>query len=337
MSIVFILIILLIVLMVIIIMFAIDNFPWVQFYRRGRESGFSFSEIALLKKAAAESSIKDPASLFWSAKELDRVLRNMVIKFRTGGANNINQETISKVFDFRKKIEFEQPKYKIGITTSRRIAVRQVVKITFPGAGTCVSSVVENLKKYFAISYPTGPQLPSGVSWQGQKINIYFWRTDDGGYAFETRVLNDFIDSKGPILHVAHSDNLVRSQRRDSVRVKVNKKAYLYSVTNLSNELPEKTPGIKCMILDISEDGAAILIGGKARAGIKIKIQLKLSGEDVVMCGVVRGVNFNQNKNQSVLHLKAAAVSFIMKSRILGFVYGIFPDQSTTPLANDLN
>ena len=319
-------IIILIVLLILIKMLVIDDFPWIQFYTRGRESGFSLSEITLLRKVAVESSIKDPGSLFWSVKQLDSALRSMVIKFHTDPAHSVSQETISKVFDFRKKIEFEQPRYRIGITTSRRIAVRQVIKIALPGVGTYVTNVVENLKKHFTISYPVGPQLPLGVSWAGQKVNIYFWRPDDAGYVFGTKILNDFINSKVPILHVAHSDNLVRSQKRGSVRVNVDKKAYLYSVTNLANELPEKTPGLRCMILDISEDGAAVLIGGKARAGIKIKIQLKLSGEDVVMCGIVRGVNFNQNKNQSVLHLKAATVSSIMKNRILGFVYGIFPD-----------
>ena len=326
MTILIIIVVVLIGVVVLIRLFASDNFPWVQFYTRGRESGFSLSEISLLKKVAIESSIENPVSLFWSVKQIDRALKSMVLKYRSG-SSGISHALISKIFDFRKKVEFEQPKYKIGITTSRKIAVRQVLKITLPGIGTYISSVVENLRKYFAISYPSGPQLPLGTSWAGQKINIYFWRPDDAGYVFETRILNDFIDSKVPILHVAHSDSLTRSQKRGSIRVEVNKNAYLYSINNNAlNEAPEKSPGIKCMLLDISEDGAAILIGGKARAGIYVKLQSKFSGEDVVMCGIVRGVNFNQNKNQSVLHLKAAPLSFNMKNRILGFVYGLFLD-----------
>ena len=315
--------------LVLLKLFASDNFPWIQFYTRGRESGFSFQEINLLRKVAVESNIQNPVSLFWSVKQLDRCLRSMMIKFRSSASHGITQEIISKLFDFRKKVEFDQPKYKIGITTSRKIAVRQVIKISLPGIGNYVSNVVENLRKYFAISYPVGPQLPLGVSWAGQRINIYFWRPDDAGYVFETRILNDFTDSKVPILHVAHSDSLVRSQKRGSVRADVNKNAYLYSIkgNTTANENTEKTPGIRCMVLDISEDGAAILIGGKARAGLSVKIQTKLSGEDIVMCGIVRGVNFNQNKNQSVLHLKAMPLSFNMKNRVLGFVYGLFPDK----------
>ncbi|MCP5514594.1 MAG: PilZ domain-containing protein [Spirochaetales bacterium] len=322
-------IILIAAVLILLKIFASDNFPWIQFYTRGRESGFAFPEINLLRKVAVENNIQNPVSLFWSVKQLDRCLRSMIIKLKTTAGYGANQELISKLFDFRKKVEFEQPKYKIGITTSRKIAVRQVIKITLPGVGNYVSNVVENLRKYFAISYPAGPTLPMGVSWSGQKINVYFWRPDDAGYVFETRILNDFTDSKVPILHVAHSDTLVRSQKRGSVRADVNKNAHLYSIKSDegANENIEKTSGIRCMILDISEDGAAILIGGKARAGLSVKIQTKLSGEDVVMCGVVRGVNYNQNKNQSVLHLKAAPLGFNMKNRVLGFVYGLFPDK----------
>ncbi len=78
--------------------------------------------------------------------------------------------------------------------------------------------------------------------------------------------------------------------------------------------------------LDISEDGAAILIGGRAKAGLPIKLQIKLYTETIVMCGIIRGVNFNQNKNQSVLHMKAVPLSFNMKNNVLSYVYNLFPD-----------
>jgi c-di-GMP-binding flagellar brake protein YcgR len=317
----------LVVVLILLKLFASDNFPWIKFYTRGKESGFALNEINLLKKVAVESSLQAPVSLFWSVRTLDKCLRSMIIKMKSNGTDNIDQQLLAKLFDLRKKIEFDQPKYKIGITTTRKIAVRQVIKITLPGVGNYKSIVVENLKKYFAISYPEGPQLPMGTSWTGQKVNVYFWRPDDAGYVFETKILNDFIDSKVPILHVMHADSLIRSQKRGSVRADVNKNAYLYSVkAGGAAEEAEKTPGIKCMLIDISESGAAILIGGRARAGIAVKVQAKFGNDNIVMTGVVRSVNFNQNTNQSVLHLKSNPLSLSMRNKILGFVYGLFPD-----------
>ena len=36
------------------------NFPWMQFYAKGRESGFSMKEIHLLRKVAVENRLENP-------------------------------------------------------------------------------------------------------------------------------------------------------------------------------------------------------------------------------------------------------------------------------------
>ena len=42
------------------------SFPWIQFYVRGKESGFSFGEVNLLRRVAIANKLKNPTSLFWS-------------------------------------------------------------------------------------------------------------------------------------------------------------------------------------------------------------------------------------------------------------------------------
>jgi hypothetical protein len=80
--------------------------------------------------------------------------------------------------------------------------------------------------------------------------------------------------------------------------------------------------------MDISEDGAAILIGGRAKVGLPLKIQFKIAGKTIIMCGVVKGINFNQNKKQSILHIQATQPSFQMKNNILSYVYNLFGEQN---------
>ena len=58
------------------------SFPWIQFYTKGKESGFTIHEINLLRKVAVENRLENPTSLFWSIKQLDRSIKGMVIKFR---------------------------------------------------------------------------------------------------------------------------------------------------------------------------------------------------------------------------------------------------------------
>jgi c-di-GMP-binding flagellar brake protein YcgR len=308
------------------------KFPWLKFYVRGRESGFTFKEVNLLRKVAVENKLQNPLSLFWSIKQLDRSLRGIIVKLRSQGKEHDpdSMKFLSKLFDFRKQVEFNLPKYKLGIKTTRKIAPHQKIKISLEGNNTFHSSVVENLRRYLAVAYPRGGKLPPGFSWKGKQVNIYFWRPEDAGYVFQTKVLEDFFDRKYPILHLAHSDNLIRSQKRRSVRVETNKPAHLYPLKTIdsANEHEEKTSGLRCRLLDISEDGAAILIGGKAKVGLPVKYQFRLSDGTIVMSGVVKGINYNQKKNQSVLHIEAVQPSARMKNSILPYVYNLFGERT---------
>ncbi len=309
------------------------RFPWLQFYLKGRESGFSFREINLLRRVAVEARLENPTALFWSIKQLDRSIKGIIIKYRSRGQEQSPECNIllTKLFELRKRVEFDLPKYKIGIKSSRKIDKNQQIRITLPGLGPFGAMVVENLSRYMATSYPQGPKLPEGFSWKNQRIGIYFWRPEDAGYYFQTRVLDDFYDKKYPILHVLHSDNLIRSQKRQSVRVETDITAELYPLRSIeeANEEQEKGRGLRCRLVDISEGGTAILIGGKAKVGLPIKIQFSLSDSPMAMSGVVKGVSYDPKKNRSLLHVQAIPPSVNMRNRLLIYVYNFFAERET--------
>ena len=304
------------------------NFPWVQFYVKGKESGFKFKELNLLRRVAVDNKLKNPTSLFWSEKTLDRCIRGTVLKFRSEDREDSaeSQDFLSKLYDFRKTVEFNLPKYRIGIKSSRAITAGQILKLTFQSSSVYVSKVVENMRRYMAISYPKGKSLPPGFSWEGQRINVYFWRAEDAGYYFETKVIGDYLDRQFPILHVAHSDGLTRTQKRNSVRADISDSANLFPLRSIkdANEGIERSGGFRAKMVDISEDGAAVKVGGKVKPGVPVKLQLHLNHEPVVICGTVKGVSYKKKSNISVLHLQAVPPSKAMRNRILSFVYGIF-------------
>jgi c-di-GMP-binding flagellar brake protein YcgR len=304
------------------------GFPFVQFYIKGKESGFSFREVNLLRRIAVDNKLKHPTSLFWSEKQLDRCIRGTIIKFRSQNKENDENSInfLNKLFAFRKRVEFNLPKYRLGLKSSRNIEVGQPLKITFPGGGVYFSKVIENMRKYLAISHPQGKALPPGFSWKGQRINVYFWRKEDAGYYFETKVLGDFLEKQYPILHLNHADQLVRTQKRGSIRADIHSPGRLYPLRSIeqANEVQEKGGGYKCRMVDISEDGAAIMVGGRAKPGLPVKVQLGINGETVVMCGTIKGVTFKQKNNTSILHMQAVSPSANMKNTILTYVYGIF-------------
>ncbi|GAB6090029.1 flagellar brake protein [Spirochaeta dissipatitropha] len=308
------------------------GFPWVQFFVKGKESGFSLKEVNLLRKVAQQNKLKNPSSLFWSERALDRCIRGTITRFRASGTEGSkdNIDFLQELFGFRKRVEFNLPKYRLGITSSRNISAGQVMKITFAGGGAYVTTVVENIRRYLAVTYPKGKALPPGFSWKGQNIRIYFWRPEDAGYYFESKVVGDFLDRKFPILHIAHSDSLVRAQKRGSVRREVTRPVTLLPLTNIrnANEKWEETGGYRGRTIDISEDGIAVMVGGKAKAGMPIKLQLELAGHRVVMCGTVRGVSYKQKNNVSILHIQSVPLSAQMKNTVLTYVYGIFEEEN---------
>ncbi len=311
------------------------HFPWIQFYLKGRESGFRFGEIHLLRRMAVENHIQNPTSLFWSIRLLDRSIRAVITRYRS-----LNQEDtpeavrfVSKLFDFRGRVEFNQPKYTLGLKTTRDIANRQRLNILLPSLGPFAAVVVDNLRRYMAISYPQGPKLPPGFSWKNQQIAINFWREGDAGYYCQTKVLEDYTDRKYPILHVSHTDNVVRTQKRRSVRADADLPANLYPLRSIDEgtEEWETADGLRCRLIDISEDGAALLIGGRAKVGLPVKFQFRLSDHPITMSGVVRGTTFDEKKNRSILHVQAREPSMRAKNEIRSFVYNIFGERQEVP------
>jgi c-di-GMP-binding flagellar brake protein YcgR len=307
------------------------RFPWMQFYMRGREAGFVFREINLLRRVAVEAKLESPPMLFWSMKQLDRSIKGIIVKYRARSQEQDPEYNglLSKLFELRKRVELDQPKYKLGIKSSRKLLPKQHLRVTLPGLGPFGSMIVEVLTRYMAVSYPQGPKLPEGFSWKNQKIGVYFWRAGDAGYFFQTKVLEDFFDKKYPILHILHSDNLIRAQKRNSIRVETDIPAELFPLKTIdqANEIPEEARGLRCRLADVSEGGAAILIGGKAKVGLPIKLQFTLGESPVVMCGVVKGVNFDQKKNRSLLHMQATTSSATIRNRILTYVYNLFGER----------
>lgn len=307
------------------------GFPWLRFYMKGQESGFKFPEIDVLRRAAVESEMENPVSLFSSIRVLDRTIRSLILRFRS--QQRLEQPPtasfLGEIFDFRKRVEFNLPRYRNGIKTSRELVAGQRIRLTLPGGATFHSQVVENLRKYMAVSYPQGKALPPGFTWKNQRVNVYFWRAEDAGYYFESKVLDDFLNRKFPIVYLAHSDSLIRSQKRGSHRIETELPCMIYNLRSIkdASELVERDAGYKARLVDLSEDGLALLVGGRAKVGLPMKVQFQLGDNVIVMCGTIRGITFDEKKNRSVLHIQAVAPSDRIRNAILTFVYDIFDER----------
>jgi hypothetical protein len=302
---------------------------WLQFYAKGKDKGFSIKEIDLLYRLAQKSNLDDPSSLFWSQNQLDICIRSLVATMRLNrGFNNEDHDFLSKLYDYRKKIELNKPKSKSGIINSRQINESQFLRILVGGVGVFKSQIIKNANEHIRIAWPTSLKEHEDIAWEGTNVSVYFWREDDAGYVFDT-VVSGEVHSKGiSSLKIEHSENLFRTQSRKSVRVKLHKPAYLYQLDNreYANTL-ETNPGVKCFIQDLSETGCAITIGGKAADGLRVKIQFILNKDPIVMPGTVRSSIYKDESNNSILHIEADPLPVEVRNKILSEVFGMLPDE----------
>ncbi|MDR2210623.1 MAG: PilZ domain-containing protein [Spirochaetaceae bacterium] len=302
---------------------------WVQFFARGKDAGFSFKEIELLRRLATKTALEDPSSLFWSQSQLDMCIRNMVRSVRlAGGGDQGTQDFLSKLYDYRKKIEMEKPRIKNGITSTRQIDEGQPLRILVSGQGVFNSSVVKNIGQYLTIARPNNPKLPISFSWTGLKLSVYFWREDDAGYVFDTEVQDEVFSKGTASLKVGHGESLFRTQKRRSVRVKTHKPAFLYILNgDEASDNIEVHPGLKCFVEDLSDSGCAVLIGGRAAVGLRIKVQFILDNAPICISGMVRSLDYNEDTNRSLIHIEADPMAVETRNHILGEVFGMLPEE----------
>jgi len=307
-----------------------EKTSWIHFFARGKDAGFSFKEIEMLRKLAVKSNLGEPTALFFSVNQLDLCIRSFIRSLNmTGGMNDpSNQHFLSKLYDYRKKIEMDKPKNKNGITSSRQISDGQALRILVPGTGVFKSQTVKNTSNYLTITRPVANKLPGTFSWTGVRISVYFWRDEDAGYVFDTDVIDEVFSKGFSSLKLNHTDSLFRTQKRKSVRMKMHKSAYLYLITNEEEvNTPEIKPGLKCYVEDLSDTGCAVTIGGKAHSDLRVKIQFGLKNTTLCIGGTVRSVDFKEELNTSLLHIEADPLPIEIRNIILGEVFGMLPEE----------
>jgi c-di-GMP-binding flagellar brake protein YcgR len=294
---------------------------WVEFMAKAAKEGFSIMEASRLREAANVANLADQASIFWSARDLDRI----IAAIGGSGADKSREiaRLLEKLYALRKRLEFEQPRYLMGIKSSRHMGQGQRLRILVAGLGVFNSTLVDNNARYLVISWPLGMKLPKGFVWKGKKVSVYFFRRDDAGYVFDSYVLDDLRIKDIPVIHVGHSESLLRTQKRKSIRARATIPAYMYLLKRIEGayEKAELQPGLRCRLADVSEEGLALVVGGRAKVGLQVKAQFALGERQIVMSGTVKSVDFDRDKNQSMLHIEAVSPSPRTRNAIRSFVY----------------
>jgi c-di-GMP-binding flagellar brake protein YcgR len=322
---------LLIIVFIAVIVITGGGKKWRDFYVNGTDAGFSITEMRMLKKAAEQAGLENPTTIFFSIDMLDHSISVLSKIVEDNGMEYTPEESelLKKLYEYRKTIELNKPRYKSGIRHNLELKAGQNVKIALGKSGLFNSEILEIDEDFLTISYPSGNTLPQGVSWRGQNLRVYFQKNNDASYYFETHVKDDYFDRSFKLLHIAHSGSILRSQRRKSVRTKAEFPVTLFILQELSqvDNLILTEGGFRGEMLDISEDGASLIIGGHGKDGLLLKLQFQMESSILVVCGVIRYFEYLDDQDRSILHLQFMQPDEETRNKILSYVYDVHRGQ----------
>lgn len=308
----------------------------IHFFSIGLDNSFKYREISSLWILAKETELKNPLDLYSSMTVLNKCISSLIENAKVDGKYKSYkfQSFLEKLYKYRTRLALDHEN-KRGLESSKFLDKGQRLRIIFKGNGIFYSKIV-NTEHEFIVSMPRqfSKQAQRYVTlapekWENKEISVYLWRKNDACYAFDTKVLKAGFFRGKEVLFLRQSFNLQRIQKRHSIRTACQIYAQLYLIQDkkLDYKAVETSPGYRCLIEDISQDGAMIRIGGKGENNIMLKLQFLLDDTTIVMFGIVRAVEYNANLNQSRLHFECTHIDSAMQNKILSFVYNIIPNE----------
>ena len=310
------------------------RFPFFEFFSRGRKEGFSFKEIGFLKQIAIQNKLEKPQAIYWSTRQLDRCLRPAIRKINANEdmTPGYKLQMINKLLDLRKKAEFNLPKYHKRIRDTSALLPRQKLIVREHKYGTFHSWVVENNRRYLVITQPSGQKASETLRWTARKVSVYFWRQDDAGYEFDSKVQEQIEHEEYPLLYLQHSQKLERKQKRESVRIETRISAKFFPVIVPAGEGAPKavvsSRGHAAKMVDLSESGCAMLAGRGLKKNTRVKIDFLLTDtKRIVALGIVINVSSTGDERVKRYHIMFTKLGPKSRNNILIYVYNIFGER----------
>ncbi len=317
-------IIIIIIFLILIIRLASGSSANVLFFATGIDAGFSPSEINLLWKLSSVAELENPSSLFMSIATIDQSIAQIKQIYSESGIeepDNI-KHLLSSLYEYRTKIELN-PRRNKGLKSTKSIAIGQRLYVVLKGDGVFTSQVLNNGRE-LTVSLPLKKKkvVLASSDWVRKDVSVYFYRFDDASYVFDATVRGTVNFGNTVALFLPHTENILRTQKRAVIRSTCNIRGQIFIQALEIDKIDETSiPGLKCLVEDISEEGALIRIGGKGKTNLKLRLEFKLDEKYIIMTGIVKGVEYNEEKNMSRLHFQCLETDDEARNTILNYVY----------------
>lgn len=293
-----------------------------SFYRLCFSKSLTSAEARFLDDVLQVINYENIMSLFKTNLSIDEVVDKYLLFLDRNHHPIVTREIrISKLMNIRRKFKIANSNYLKTDNNSLAIQVGQRLRLSVLDKGFYGAEVIDNQPGYLIISFPVG-EAAKDIDWSDRNLGVYYWRENDAGYFFETKVLQEVRSDSLYSLFIAHSQNVQRKQSRSFLRVEVDIVASIICIkTGLSVEdvRSEKLVG---RIVNLSSDGLLIESSAEFNNAYLYKVNFSLPGGSVeTIMKLVAKIEGSENSNLPKYSFQFVNLSVEVQTVLQLFVY----------------
>jgi len=312
-------------------------YPRFMFDRIGRDMGLGRNHIQYLSQCAKSLKVKYPILLFTNQRLLDAVLKRAIAsvekKVRLSDSERVDQ--LNLIYEIKQVIELNS-KHSIGIKSTFLIRPGQSVILTAANGDRFHSKIITNHTDSLTLSYPLIQVEKESQFKKGNKIKIFFWRENDSGYSFLSKIIDFNKAHTLPFLSIQHSRTLKREQHRKYSRKPLKKSCIIYpmettgeqsrnSQTKVTFDLNLHHTGV---VSDISVGGCSIATSHAYKKGTYLKVEFDIESVPIKAYVKVQSILRRGNPGAGLLiHAQFVRLSNKSRNRIYSYIYNFIKDE----------
>jgi len=299
------------------------------FMRVGRDVGLDKQHIEYLERLIRSLKVKYPSLIFTNPQLLDAVLKRGIasVERQPGLLDRERVTKLNLIWEIKQLIE-NNSKKGIGLRSTFLVKPGQTMILTAYNGERYHSKLISNHTNGLTVTMPVISVEKEHLFKKGNRLKVFFWRENDSGYSFITRV----IETDRANLHILHSRKIKREQHRKYSRKPLKKSCFLYPA-----EIVEETrrnghekkivihDNMRHMgiISDISVGGCSISSTRAYKKGAYMKLEFDLRiSSPIVAYGKVQSV-FRRASGTTgmMMHIQFIKLSGSARNEIYSYIY----------------
>jgi c-di-GMP-binding flagellar brake protein YcgR len=220
----------------------------------------------------------------------------------------------------------------IGLKSTLLIKPGQELILISPKNERFQSKVISNFTSSITCTYPVIPPSKENIIVKGNKLKVFFWRENDSGYSFITKVLGYDRTRSVPCFSMQHSKQLKREQHRTLSRKPLRRSCFIYPIEivavgkkrNMRRKIVihdnQRHLGI---IFDISVGGCRVGSSTAFRKGSYLKLEFDIKPQTpVITYGKVQSIKRTVGTSATHgMHVQFVKLSNKNRNYIYSYVY----------------